>query len=53
MQARAEREAPCRCYTRGELVWTSSGMRDRLAERGLSYVERAAHDQAAQVPDAT
>jgi hypothetical protein len=50
-------------YAAGELSLDVSGMRDRLAERGLRYVDQAAHVQAAtvqaapvpaaQAPDAT
>ena len=42
-QARAEREAAVReRYAAGELSLDVSGMRDRLAERGLRYVDQAA-----------
>ena len=58
-QSRADREAAVReRYAAGELSLDVSRMRDRLAERGLRYVDQTAHDQAApvraaQAPDAT
>ena len=53
-QARAEREAAVReRYAAGELSLDVSGMRDRLAERGLRYVDQAAHVQAAHVQAST
>ena len=53
-QARADREAAVReRYAAGELSLDVSGMRDRLAERGLRYVDQAATVQAAHAQAAT